>query len=269
MKKWVVIDKEVGQTPLQAIETFKKWYPGYSDAKMAYAGRLDPMASGKLLVLIGDECKNQTKYHGLDKEYDVEILLGVHSDSGDVLGLVDTCIKPKIPRQKLIKTIKGMRGSLIVPYPKFSSKTVNGKPLFQWTLEKRLNEIVIPTQNGFIYKISINKISTISGLDIAKEARNKIRSLPTVKEASKALGADFRREEVEKTWHKFLEKDTDTKFTLVKISCICSSGTYMRSLAEEVGKKLDTCALAYSIHRTEIGRRLCLPFGFSFWRNKY
>ena len=46
------------------------------------------MASGKLLILIGDECKNQKKYFGLDKEYEFEVLFGVESDTGDVLGLI-------------------------------------------------------------------------------------------------------------------------------------------------------------------------------------
>jgi len=269
MKKWVVIEKEVGQTPLAAIETFKKWYPGYSETKMAYAGRLDPMASGKLLVLIGEECKMQERYHALDKEYEVEILLGVGSDSGDVLGLIESCDVRELSRQKVIRAIKKMRGMFVSPYPKFSSKTVNGKPLFLWTLENRLAEITIPTQKGYIYKIKIDKVGKINGAEVVSEARKKIRSIPTVTEDSKLLGADFRRESVEATWSKFIEKNSDQEFTLIKITCVCSSGTYMRSLAEEIGKKLGTCALAYSIHRTEIGRQFWLPLGLSFWRNKF
>ena len=264
-----MIDKEVGQTPLQAIELYKKWYPGYKDAKMAYAGRLDPMASGKLLVLIGEECKSQEAYHALDKTYEVEVLLGAQSDSGDVLGLIDGCDTPKLSRNQVIKTIKNLRGTFSSPYPKFSSKTVAGKPLFQWTLENKLNEITIPIQDGYIYHIRIDKVSEISGKDIVEEARRKIRSLPTVTEKSKALGADFRRKDVEATWDEFLEINSEREFTLIKITCTCSSGTYMRSLAETIGIKLGTCALAYSIHRTHIGRQFWLPFGFSFWRKKF
>jgi tRNA pseudouridine(55) synthase len=211
----------------------------------------------------------QEKYHSLDKEYEVEILLGLKSDSGDVLGQIESCPKTKISRRAVIRAIKKLRGRFAVPYPKFSSKTVNGKPLFLWTLEERLNEITIPIQEGYIYKIRIDKVSNITGAEIVKGARQKIRSLPTVTDDSKILGADFRRELVEITWNKFLEENTKTDFILVKVSCICSSGTYMRSLAEEIGKALDTCAIAYSIHRTEIGRRFWLPFGLSFWRSKF
>ena len=55
---------------------------------MTYAGRLDPMASGVLLVLAGEETKNKDKYLGLDKEYDFEILFGFATDTYDILGKV-------------------------------------------------------------------------------------------------------------------------------------------------------------------------------------
>lgn len=269
MKKWVIIDKEVGQTPLQAVEQYKKLYPSYSETKMAYAGRLDPMASGKLLVLIGDECKNQKAYHALDKTYEVEILIGAKSDSGDVLGLIESYNTPTFSEHQVLKAIKGMQGKFTAPYPKFSSKTVAGKPLFLWTLEGKLDEVTIPKQNGCIYHIRIDKVRNISGKDVAEEARKKIRSLPEVVEESKALGADFRRTDVEATWNKFLEQNAEREFTLIKITCTCSSGTYMRSIAEVIGERLGTCALAYSIHRTEIGKQFWLPFGLSFWHRKY
>ena len=50
-------------------------------------GRLDPLAEGVLLILIGDECKNKEKYLGLDKEYEVAIIFGISTDTGDALGL--------------------------------------------------------------------------------------------------------------------------------------------------------------------------------------
>ncbi|MBU2330236.1 hypothetical protein KKG57_02105, partial [Patescibacteria group bacterium] len=86
MKKYVVLEKPVGQTPLEALRLFQERSPIYKDVPLSYAGRLDPMASGKLLVLIGEECKKQKKYHGLDKEYVIEVLLDIGTDTGDVLG---------------------------------------------------------------------------------------------------------------------------------------------------------------------------------------
>lgn len=269
MKKWVTIDKEVGQTPLQAVEAYKAWAPGMQDAKMAYAGRLDPMASGKLLVLIGEECKKQEYYHGLDKTYEVEVLLGATSDTGDVLGLVKTCSMKKYTRNKLIGVIRSMRGDFTAPYPRYSSKTVNGKPLFMWALEDRLDEITIPKQHGYIYRISIKKVEARTGQTLHDTALEKVHSLKTVTEETKALGADFRRADVSDSWQRFLHKYADQEFEVATLTITCSSGTYMRSLAEVIGTKLGGCALAYSIHRTKIGRQLWLPFGLSIWMRTY
>lgn len=87
MEPYVVLYKKVGQTPLHVLEAYKNEHPELANVPMAYAGRLDPMAEGKLLVLQGDECKVQEKYHSLDKEYEFEVLFGVSSDTADVLGL--------------------------------------------------------------------------------------------------------------------------------------------------------------------------------------
>ena len=87
MRRYAVINKSLGETPLLAIQNYQRSDSALMHMPLTYAGRLDPMASGKLLVLIGEECKKREKYDGLDKEYIFEILLGFSTDTGDVLGL--------------------------------------------------------------------------------------------------------------------------------------------------------------------------------------
>ncbi len=142
MPKYVVLDKKVGETPLFLAEKFRSENSWVGDKKLAYAGRLDPMASGKLLVLVGDECKRQEKYFALDKEYTFEVLLGFSSDTGDVLGMAtQDKHSPTIPNDQLKGVTEKFTGNLSMPFPVYSSKTVKGKPLFLWTLENRLEEI--------------------------------------------------------------------------------------------------------------------------------
>lgn len=265
----MVIEKEVGQTPLQAVEAMRAWYPGLKDAKMAYAGRLDPMASGKLLVLLGEECKRQEKYHKLDKTYTVEVLLGASSDTGDVLGRIEGEAPHTPLRHPLIKAVAKLRGRFSAPYPIFSSRTVAGKPLHTWALEGRLNEIEIPMNTTRIYSIRIDKVRTETGQKIYDDAIAKVRSLPTVTEESKALGADFRREDVEADWRRFLHKYETEQFTIVTITATVSAGTYMRTVAEVIGKNLGVKALAFSIHRTKLGKILRIPLLGSFWYQEF
>ena len=51
MQKVIVLSKKEVETPLQALEFFRAKHKEYKDLKMTYAGRLDPMASGVLVVL--------------------------------------------------------------------------------------------------------------------------------------------------------------------------------------------------------------------------
>jgi tRNA U55 pseudouridine synthase TruB len=87
MRRFAVINKQVGETPLEAMEAWRTTEGLKKDIPLAYAGRLDPMASGTLIVLIGEECKRQKSYQAFDKEYRFEVLVGFRSDTGDILGI--------------------------------------------------------------------------------------------------------------------------------------------------------------------------------------
>ena len=69
LPKTTTINKKVGETPLQALDALRVRDARFKDVKLAYAGRLDPMAEGKLLVVVGEQCKRHHLYLGLDKEY--------------------------------------------------------------------------------------------------------------------------------------------------------------------------------------------------------
>ena len=270
MKPYAIIEKSVGETPLQALEQHRNDAKLPKNTPLAYAGRLDPMASGQLLVLIGEECKRQSAYHALDKAYQFAVLLGTRSDTGDVLGLLEWDTPDlSVSKTDLTKISKTLTGPLSLPYPRFSSKTVNGKPLHVWTLENRLDEIEIPIAHTHIYSLKLTETALLNAAEVYETALQKIDSLPPVTEVSKALGADFRRADVRLSWQTWLEYHQGKTLTLATFNCVCSSGTYMRSLAEEIGRQLNTAALAFSIHRTEIGRYQKLPLGWGFWRNKY
>ena len=174
MKKYVVLEKAVGQTPLECTEFWRTAHIEYTGIPLAYAGRLDPMASGKLLILIGDECKVQEKYHNLDKEYEFSVLFGVSSDTADVLGrLTISDIVPAVSKTILKTTTKKLVGNINLPYPHFSSKTVKGKPLHVWTLEGRLDEIEIPSKESTIYSLNVSKVETKTEEPKATQAKVK------------------------------------------------------------------------------------------------
>jgi tRNA pseudouridine(55) synthase len=249
-----VLEKKVGETPLECVETWRATKPALAGLPLAYAGRLDPMASGKLLILIGDTCKVQEQYHNLDKAYIFEILFGATSDSGDVLGLITEHGTRTISPETLQSVTSSLLGEVTLPYPIFSSRTVKGKPLHTWTLEGRLAEITIPEKTSTIYNIEMTNLTTMTRTEIVERATETIELLKPVTDPRKAIGNDFRRPDVRKTWRVFAENGSGTdEFSVATITCIASSGTYMRSLAEKIASLLHTHGLAFSIHRTDIG----------------
>jgi tRNA pseudouridine55 synthase len=269
LPKYVVLEKAVGQTPLQAVESYRAEHPLLDNVPMAYAGRLDPMASGQLLVLIGEECKQQEKYHALDKEYEFEVLLGSRSDTGDILGLIDWKEATAIDATQLRHVASTLKGPLSLPYPKFSSRTVKGKPLHLWTLEGRLDEIEIPSADTTIYQVKLVDLRQVAVEEVYTDALRRIESIPLVTEASKALGRDFRRSEVRVAWQVWLEHHRGQKVQIVRFKCVASSGTYMRSLSAEIARRLDTDGLAFSIHRSRIGVYKPLPLGLGIWTQRF
>ncbi len=266
MKKYAVIWKRVGETPLEATEAYRRAENMSPHIPLAYAGRLDPMAEGKLLVLMGDECKKLAEYAGLDKEYEFEVLFGVSSDTGDVLGLVGAYAPVKNLEVSFIRSAaKKFRGENHFPYPNFSSKTVQGKPLHKWALENRLDEIDIPVRSSRVYAIRLLGVRTVSARELEQDIFKKIDTLSPVTDPDKAWGTDFRREPILKKWREVLSSAQGTVFSIARFRAAVSSGTYIRTIAEKIGQELGVPALAYAITRTKFGTYTSIA-GMGFWR---
>lgn len=260
--KTILMWKRIGETPREALDRLRLARPRLRGSKLAYAGRLDPMAEGKLLVVVGDACTQMEKYTGLDKTYVVEILFGAESDTGDILGIVQR-VPPYAPaptERTIVEALEKRVGDLVMPYPAYSSKTVLGKPLFQWALLNRLAEIDIPVRHSRIYRARLCSVGSISSGAVIESVHTRIAALAPVTEPSKELGRDFRRKEVLASWEQVLASGPES-FLLARIEVTCSSGTYMRSLAQLLAQDLGTSGLAFSITRTWIGK-----WRVGFWK---
>ena len=56
--------------------------------KIAYAGRLDPLAFGKIILLTDKDIYNKEKYCGKDKTYTCMIVHGFQTDTYDIMGKI-------------------------------------------------------------------------------------------------------------------------------------------------------------------------------------
>ena len=232
MEKVLKLYKNLGETPLECLERFRATNLEYASEKMTYAGRLDPMAEGLLIALVGEECKKKDEYLGLDKEYIFEVIFGIQSDTYDILGI------PKLAdnNQSLIRAnrrivTEDFIGKKIQEYPAYSSRT------FQMARDGVDFEPM--TKEVEIYNLEILEEREISARKFLAEIIEKID----------LVQGDFRQEEIKNAWQEFIvRQDLAIGFQIVKFKINCSSGTYVRSITNEMG------GLAYSIHRTKVGK---------------
>jgi len=236
--------KQIGETPLECLIRFKSAHPEYNDVKMTYAGRLDPMAEGVLVVLAGtiSEIKKKEILE-FDKEYEFEILWGFETDTYDVLGLVTSVgVEPtKHFDRKLPRYIESMLKKKTQEYPPYSSRAVGGKSLFMWAREGKINEVDIPTRHIRIFSIEHLETRRVLQKEIFENIKEKVNKVE----------GDFRQSEILKKWEESITSDEYALISTCKATV--SSGTYIRSLAYHLGKEMGSGALAYSIKRTRVG----------------
>lgn len=235
-------------TPLSLLHSFRKSSPEYADAIMGYAGRLDPMADGLVLYLVGDENKQREKYLKLDKEYDVEILLGCSTDSYDILGKLTAQKQYVVAEIKphLQTIVESFVGQIEQAFPPFSSKPLNGKPLYYWARKGLLNMDDLPKETRQIHGIKLVKCISVKK-DVLRECIQG--KLGTVE-------GDFNQEAYLQQWLDFFRNATGAaqkEYLVLHVHVHCSSGTYMRSLAHDIGNMLNVGGCALSITRTKIG----------------
>jgi len=233
--------KQKGDTPLECIRRFIEINPGIERGKMAYMGRLDPLAEGVLLMASGRDVKRKEEFLGLDKEYDFVCIFGFATDTYDVLGkILKVRQVDNLNEAELIKIAEIYEGEREQKYPLYSSKMI----------AKRTSSPV--SKRVIIYKLQFHKLDTLSN----KELFGRL-----LMDISRVKG-DFRQHEILLLWKKILLDSDNSKLPSLNIreglrvgyfSAHVSSGTYIRSLVNDMGNTLGCGATTLSIKRTRVG----------------
>jgi tRNA pseudouridine55 synthase len=238
-----VILKREGITPLQAIQEYKEAHPELAAEKISYAGRLDPMASGLLILLIGEANKEREQFLHQYKTYEIDILWGIETDSFDVLGMPGRVSIAEVEKDAIQASLESFKGVIIQKYPPYSSKPVNGRPLYYWARQGKLDEIEMPSQEREIFSIEMKAARSISGEHLLNDIIARIKNVQ----------GDFRQEAIMQAWQSLLPEYASHDFMLTTLEVHGSSGLYMRQLAVDIGEVLNMPTLAYRIVRTSVG----------------
>ncbi|MEQ1721861.1 MAG: tRNA pseudouridine(55) synthase TruB [Pseudobdellovibrio sp.] len=108
--------------------------------EVGHSGTLDPLATGLMVLLIGEATKLSSYVTEGDKSYKVGVKLGVTTDTLDVTGQV---LSEKAVTQNLDEinnSALNLMGALELPIPMFSAKKIDGKKLYEYAREGEVIE---------------------------------------------------------------------------------------------------------------------------------
>ena len=125
MKGFFLIDKESGVTSFDVVRDIRR-LTGVK--KVGHSGTLDPLATGLLLVAVGEGTKLLEFLIGCTKEYEVLGRFGFKSDTYDAEGSIDKVSSKVLSSEEIEAAIKtNFLGNIEQIPPKYSALKIKGK----------------------------------------------------------------------------------------------------------------------------------------------
>ncbi|HEX8492767.1 MAG TPA: tRNA pseudouridine(55) synthase TruB [Pyrinomonadaceae bacterium] len=213
----LIIDKPAGLTSHDVVARVRR---ALSEKRVGHTGTLDPFATGVLVALVGRATRLAQFLSGADKEYEAVIRLGYATDTGDVTG------RPK-------KEVWSQESEVKSPKP-WTSAEIEAA-----LCGLRGERVQVPPMYS-AKKVQGRKLYELArrGLEIERTA------VPIVihqLEVIRMRGNDLLRQNEDGTCD-------------LSMRVVCSAGTYIRVLAEEIGERLGTGAHLASLRRTRAGQ---------------
>lgn len=183
--------------------------------KIGHAGTLDPAATGLLVIGVGAGTKELNQYIKLDKEYEAEILIGESRTTGDMDGeVVESVEVAGLTEEKVKQAVSELIGAIELPVSAYSAIKKDGVPFYKKAFAAEKRGETIRKEDLPIREMKIHKAELL------------------------------------KT-HLCIINDTQKMVAEVRFEV--GSGTYIRSLAEELGRKLGYPAVLKNLRRTKVG----------------
>ncbi|TMH71023.1 MAG: tRNA pseudouridine(55) synthase TruB [Betaproteobacteria bacterium] len=141
----LLLDKPLGLSSNRALQEAKKLLGA---KKAGHAGTLDPLASGLLLILVGEATKFAGPMLEADKEYLATVKLGVTTSTADAEGAVLEERPVQVGAEQVAAALARFRGPLEQLPPMHSALKRDGVPLYQLaragrTVERQARRIEI------------------------------------------------------------------------------------------------------------------------------
>ncbi len=171
------------------------------ERRIGHTGTLDPLASGLLVLCLGQATRLVEYYQGHDKSYEAEVTLGQATDTYDAMGQVTaTAPIPALTVDQINAALAQFRGEILQLPPIYSALKQGGESLHR---KARRGEAV------------------------------QVEPRPVTIHTLELLGFDAPDR--------------------IRLRVLCSAGTYIRSLAHDLGQALNCHAHLTALRRETVG----------------
>lgn len=194
----LVVDKPGGLTSRDVVNRVQGCFP--RGMRIGHTGTLDPLATGVLVLCVGQATRLTEYIQDMDKTYHSVFRFGVRSDTDDADGTVQPVADAPVPdRAAVDRGLNEFIGDIEQVPPAYSAAKVSGRRAYD--LARRGHEVALAARRVHIDDITV-------------------------------LAYEYPRLEIEVS---------------------CGKGTYIRSLARDLGERLGCGALVEMLRRTRVG----------------
>ena len=125
----LLLDKPVGLSSNAVLQRVKRLLGA---ARAGHTGTLDPLASGLLVIGLGEATKFAGELLDADKAYCAQVKLGERTATGDAEGAVLERQEVNIGREQLAAALERFRGEIEQVPPMYAAIKHQGRPLYRY-----------------------------------------------------------------------------------------------------------------------------------------
>lgn len=219
---WLILDKPVGIGSTPCVSAVKRALRegGYAKIKVGHGGTLDPLASGVLPIALGEATKLAGRMLDSDKLYEFTVGFGAETDTLDAEGEITEHSEHRPSLAEIEAVLPQFTGPIEQVPPKYSALKIDGKPAYA---RARAGEDVEM------------KTRAVKVHNLMRSGEGRSPGQHTTSPA--ALGSGLRRSTMDE----------------ITLTAHVSKGTYIRSLARDIARALNTVGHVTMLHRSKAG----------------
>jgi len=227
----LLVDKPLAWTSFDVVNKIRYYLKRrlkLKKLKVGHAGTLDPLATGLLVVCVGNYTKRIDEFQGMPKTYTGTITFGATTPSFDLEKAVDATFPTEHLTEELLQEARQQFvGDILQVPPIFSAVKVAGKRLYKNA--RTGEEVEVPQRSVHVESFELGPLHQVAAGRTEMVVAYDKGGAPIMLHPDYAAG---------------LQCDFEVA---------CSKGTYIRSLANDLGQAVGSGAYLSALQRTQIG----------------